>query len=431
MSDFAIQAKDLGKKYLISHQAEQLRYTALRDVLSRSARNFARGMRDLAQGRGFGPGSRTEEFWALRDVNFNIAPSEVVGIIGRNGAGKSTLLKVLSRITEPSRGRVTIRGRIASLLEVGTGFHPELTGRENVFLNGAILGMNRDEIRRKFDEIVDFAGVERFLDTPVKRYSSGMYVRLAFAVAAHLEPEILVVDEVLAVGDVEFQQKCLGKMQNVAGHGRTVLFVSHNIAAIEQLCPRAIHLERGQVRMDGPSKAVISDYLSSLENEILECAPQSDPQRAAEITHIALCNAEGARMGHMTSTDAVGLRIKLTLREHRPDLKFAFAMYDSRQNGLFSSAPPDDGIDYPTQPGHYEFQVMLPRELLMAQRYSIAVALYSISSGEVHTCLNALTFDVIPAPSHFYTIEPNRVGVMQILCKWKQLSFLEFGNDIR
>ncbi len=232
MSEIVIRAEGLGKQYLIGHESQQERYTALRDVLARTAKGFARTARDMMRGRQLIAGDEVEEFWALKDVNFEIKRGDVVGIIGRNGAGKSTLLKILSRITEPSAGRVEIKGRVASLLEVGTGFHPELTGRENIFLNGAILGMSRAEIKRKFDEIVAFAEVEKFLDTPVKRYSSGMYVRLAFAVAAHLEPEILVVDEVLAVGDAEFQKKCLGKMQDVAGHGRTVLFVSHNMGAV-------------------------------------------------------------------------------------------------------------------------------------------------------------------------------------------------------
>ena len=216
----------------------------------------------MIRGRQLVVGNEVEEFWALKDVNFEIKRGEVVGIIGRNGAGKSTLLKVLSRITEPTTGRVEIRGRVASLLEVGTGFHPELTGRENIFLNGAILGMTQAEIKRKFDEIVAFAEVEKFLDTPVKRYSSGMYVRLAFAVAAHLEPEILIVDEVLAVGDAEFQKKCLGKMKDVAGDGRTVLFVSHNMAAVQSLCTRCIRLQGGSVTSTGSPSETISLHLS-------------------------------------------------------------------------------------------------------------------------------------------------------------------------
>lgn len=243
MSDTVIRVENLGKKYIIGHQQQRERYTALRDVLANSAKGLAKR---------FNPRARVvnpnfEEFWALKDVSFEVKRGDRIGIIGRNGAGKSTLLKILSRITEPTEGRVQIKGRVASLLEVGTGFHPELTGRENIYLNGAILGMSKREIRRKFDEIVAFAEIERFLDTPVKRYSSGMYVRLAFAVAAHLEPEILVVDEVLAVGDAQFQKKCLGKMEDVAEkEGRTVLFVSHNMNAIQILCNQIIYMKSGR-----------------------------------------------------------------------------------------------------------------------------------------------------------------------------------------
>ena len=258
-NDVVIKAEGLGKKYIIGHQSAE-RVPTLRDAISRTVSSFARGAGDMLRGRAIVGGDDLEEFWALKDVSFDIKRGDVVGIIGRNGAGKSTLLKVLSRITEPTVGRVEIKGRVASLLEVGTGFHPELSGRENIFLNGAILGMSRAEIIRKFDEIVDFSGVEKFLDTPVKRYSSGMYVRLAFAVAAHLEPEILVVDEVLAVGDAEFQTKCLGKMQDVAGQGRTVLFVSHNMGAIRTLCPTSLLLRSGTKDAYGPTNIVMQKY---------------------------------------------------------------------------------------------------------------------------------------------------------------------------
>jgi ABC-type polysaccharide/polyol phosphate transport system ATPase subunit len=257
-----IRAEGLGKKYLIGHAAKRERYVALRDVIARGARDFWRKTAGIARGRALLAGDAVEEFWALKDVSFEVKRGEVVGIIGRNGAGKSTLLKILSRITEPSAGRVIINGRVASLLEVGTGFHPELTGRENIFLNGAILGMTRGEIRAKFDQIVDFAEVEKFLDTPVKRYSSGMYVRLAFAVAAHLDPEILIVDEVLSVGDTIFQRKCLGKMQSIANADRTVLFVSHNMQVVTGLTDCAILLEAGQIAAMGPSGTVIEDYLA-------------------------------------------------------------------------------------------------------------------------------------------------------------------------
>ena len=263
MPEAIITVENLSKRYLVGHRtAQRESYSALRDVLAREVHNFTRKAIDLIRGRQVVQGDEIEEFWALRNVSFEVKQGDVVGIIGRNGAGKSTLLKILSRITEPTEGRVLLRGRVASLLEVGTGFHPELTGRENIFLNGAILGMTQREIRKKFDEIVSFAEVEKFLDTPVKRYSSGMYVRLAFAVAAHLEPEILVVDEVLAVGDAEFQKKCLGKMDEVSRRdGRTVLFVSHNMGAISTLCQSVIWIDAGAIHRNGVARDVIGEYL--------------------------------------------------------------------------------------------------------------------------------------------------------------------------
>jgi lipopolysaccharide transport system ATP-binding protein len=247
-SDIAISVRGLSKSYTIAHN--QQRATTLAEALMRKLRHPFRSV-------------DRETFWALKDVSFDVKKGEVVGIIGRNGAGKSTLLKVLSRITEPTTGEIDLYGRVGSLLEVGTGFHPELTGRENIYLNGGILGMSRGEIKKQFDAIVDFAEVEKFLDTPVKRYSSGMYVRLAFAVAAHLNPEILIVDEVLAVGDQAFQQKCLGKMKDVAQSGRTVLFVSHNMAAVAELCTRGIFLQKGQLREDSVAAEVVRHYLNA------------------------------------------------------------------------------------------------------------------------------------------------------------------------
>ncbi|MGA7792980.1 MAG: ABC transporter ATP-binding protein [Candidatus Acidiferrales bacterium] len=261
--DVVIRSEGLGKKYLIGHESSHESYRTLRDAVVRNVQRLGRTAKDMLHGRPMVAGDELEELWALKGVTFEIRRGEVTGVIGANGAGKSTLLKILSRITEPSAGRVTIEGRVASLLEVGTGFHPELTGRENIFLNGAILGMTKREIKAKFDEIVAFAEVEKFLDTPVKRYSSGMYVRLAFAVAAHLEPEILIVDEVLAVGDAQFQSKCLGKMQDVSQDGRTVLIVSHNMTMIRSLCSRAIVLFAGSIASDGTVNDGIQQYLSN------------------------------------------------------------------------------------------------------------------------------------------------------------------------
>jgi len=278
-----IEIEGLGKKYQLGAHKEP--YLSIRDSLTRSVKGFGQRLSRLTSHISHltshvSPLTTPEDFWALRDVSFSVQQGEAVGIIGRNGAGKSTLLKILSQITPPTEGKITCRGRIASLLEVGTGFHPELTGRENIYLNGAILGMTRAEIKRKFDEIVAFAEIEKFLDTPVKRYSSGMYVRLAFAVAAHLEPEILVVDEVLAVGDAQFQKKCLGKMKDVAGQGRTVLFVSHNMAAIKMLCPKGVVLKAGKVAATGQIDKCIESYLGNQNSgdKILSHIQTCDPR---------------------------------------------------------------------------------------------------------------------------------------------------------
>jgi lipopolysaccharide transport system ATP-binding protein len=264
MGNLALKVEGLGKQYRIGKQE---RYRTFRDTLVDVVTAPARRAIGLLRGNAAAAANLTETIWALRDVSFEVKHGEVVGIIGRNGAGKSTLLKILSRITEPTTGYADVYGRVGALLEVGTGFHPELTGRENIYLNGAILGMSREEIRRKFDEIVDFAGVEKFIDTPVKHYSSGMGLRLGFAVAAHLEPEILVVDEVLAVGDAEFQKKCMGKMSQVAGEGRTVLFVSHNMAAVQNMCTRGVVLQQGKVIFIGDVDQAIKRYISELSNK--------------------------------------------------------------------------------------------------------------------------------------------------------------------
>jgi lipopolysaccharide transport system ATP-binding protein len=288
-----IRVENLSKRYRIGGGGAA--YATLRETLAGAVRApFSRQRR-----AGVGGGDEGQTLWALRDVSFDVRPGEIVGVIGRNGAGKSTLLKILSRITEPTTGRVELYGRAGSLLEVGTGFHPELTGRENIYLNGAILGMGRAEIEKKFDEIVAFAGVERFLETPVKRYSSGMYVRLAFAVAAHLDYEILIVDEVLAVGDAQFQKKCLGKMGDVARGGRTVLLVSHNVGVVNSLCTRALYLTDGRVRAEGPPQRIISEYLSEvLENKVhdLERLRFSGMGERVRFLDISMASAEGSNV---------------------------------------------------------------------------------------------------------------------------------------
>lgn len=315
MSDTAIKVENLSKKYIIGKHANSK--DGLRHVIQNAMASPIRWASN-----GFRRDPRTyEEFWALQDLNFEVGSGEIVGIIGRNGAGKSTLLKVLSRITEQTTGRISLRGRMASLLEVGTGFHPELTGRENIFLNGAVLGMTRNEIKRKFDEIVDFAEVEQFLDTPVKRYSSGMYVRLAFAVAAHLEPEILVVDEVLAVGDMEFQKKCLGKMSDVAGCGRTVLFVSHNMAAVRRLCERGIVLSKGSMIFDGSAEQAIDHYLADARQTYAIPLPErTDRSGTGEVrlTSLAFLNEHGAEVSQVASGQRITVRVGYQCQDAKP-----------------------------------------------------------------------------------------------------------------
>ena len=318
-SDSVITVENLSKRYMLG--ATRSKGDGLRHAIEGAARAPFRWASNVIRAKGQKKVSvkkGSEEFWALRDVNFSITRGEVVGIIGHNGAGKSTLLKLLSRITEPTRGRITVRGRVASLLEVGTGFHPELSGRENIYLNGAILGMSRVEIRQKFDEIIAFAEVERFLDTPVKRYSSGMYVRLAFAVAAHLEPEILIVDEVLAVGDSAFQKKCIGKMEEVAGQGRTVLFVSHNIPMVLNLCQRGILLKAGAVIQDGPMSDVVQTY--STETSSRSCLPigeRHDRGGSGKIivTRIAFLDRNGNPRNHHSTGQHLTVRLHYQGRE--------------------------------------------------------------------------------------------------------------------
>ena len=330
-----IQVEHLSKSYRISHRARES-YLALRDVLTEGARTI--GKRILHPTRLVSDGSTFEDIWALRDVSFEVKQGDRVGIIGRNGAGKSTLLKILSRITEPTKGRVRIKGRVGSLLEVGTGFHPELTGRENIFLNGAVLGMTKAEIRRKFDEIVSFAEIERFLDTPVKRYSSGMYVRLAFSVAAHLEPEIMIVDEVLAVGDVAFQKKCLGKMEEVSGSGRTVLLVSHNMTSILDLSTKCILLSEGAAVDDGNPRDVVSAYQRSM---VERSFGQTDLTRAdhygtgeARFETIRLTAFDGSGGGLDAPVTGCDLDILVTLSARRniANTTVAVIIYDDLGN---------------------------------------------------------------------------------------------------
>lgn len=361
-----IKVENLGKSYIIGHQRES--YVALRDVLANKARQVVSKTKNLLSGGQLIAGNELEEFWALKDINFEVQQGDRVGIIGRNGAGKSTLLKVLSRITEPTTGSIRLRGRVASLLEVGTGFHPELSGRENIYLNGAILGMSRAEVKKKFDEIVDFAGVEKFLDTPVKRYSSGMYVRLAFAVAAHLEPEILIVDEVLAVGDAEFQKKCLGKMEDVSkNHGRTVLFVSHNMGAISNLCNCAFLLERGNIISPGNINETIAYYEKKTKYDSHWIGEDGDNNVKIKETQIL----DTTKNEPIKNSSKIGIKIIFETFFDFSDLYIGFTLCSSYGDALACVIYNDYNNSSFIKKGTYEVFFTIPSYTLAVGEYTI------------------------------------------------------------
>jgi lipopolysaccharide transport system ATP-binding protein len=372
-----IQVEGLGKKYVLRHNAPAGAYVTLRDTLTAAARSLPARL----LGRGDQAATR-EEFWALRDVGFDVPAGDVVGVIGRNGAGKSTLLKLLSRITAPTTGRIVLDGRVASLLEVGTGFHPELTGRENIFLNGAVLGMSREEIRRKYDEIVSFAGVERFLDTPVKRYSSGMYVRLAFAVAAHLEPEILLVDEVLAVGDAAFQKKCLAKVRSVSRSGRTIFFVSHNIGSVLEICTSAMLLDEGRLVARGPVRDVVAQYYARLNGAGggLSCGSFSGPLRETVVFERLFVNDAPAG-GHRLVSPRDGLTVRVEGRAIAdvPDFRTTFSLFreGTRLLTMHDAATPER-----LPSGRFDVTFELPPFLLRPGEYALALGGRRVSGDD-------------------------------------------------
>ncbi len=396
MSETIISVENLSKSYLIGHRtAQRERYVALRDVIARETRNFSRKAVDLIRGRQIVQGDEVEEFWALQNVSFEINRGEIIGIIGRNGAGKSTLLKILSRITPPTRGRVVLGGRVASLLEVGTGFHRELTGRENIFLNGAILGMTQREIRKKFDEIVDFAQVEKFVDTPVKQFSSGMYMRLAFAVAAHLEPEILIVDEVLAVGDAEFQKKCLGKMDEVSKReGRTVLLVSHNLAAVAALTHRAIVLESGRVVADGRTQDAISAYISNGGNSATYVRALDQSTNAPHVSRAEVVTSEGNGIHQFGEP----LEVKLWIKHRRPMAKacLAFQIINQFQQSVAYAWAYNPDVKFGNQVGETLLVCRFPSLRLNVGQFSLRVFLNEPPHEEIYENLDGIcSFEVI------------------------------------
>jgi lipopolysaccharide transport system ATP-binding protein len=393
MSDIAIRAEGLGKMYRIG--GPKRKYRTIRETIVDTAKMPFQRARSVIRGEAAGGGH--ESFWALNDISFEIKQGEVVGIIGHNGAGKSTLLKILSRITEPNAGYVDVYGRVGSLLEVGTGFHPELTGRENIYLNGAILGMTRDEINRKFDEIVGFAGVEKFIDTPVKHYSSGMSLRLGFAVAAHLEPEILVVDEVLAVGDAEFQRKCLGKMDEVAKAGRTVLLVSHNMSAILNLCTRTIWLNRGEVKLEGDTLSVIQSYLDTgiLKREIDLSSHTGRRQGKDVFMHTARLLSGEANNAIFETGQSFGFEVDCFVpKDGMPNINLGFALKDGLGGQIFGTNMMQTGQAIVNTKGKYTLKATIDTLPLTPGRYSLSLFLGN-GITDLDVIDGAFQFDVI------------------------------------
>lgn len=404
--DTAVSVRGLAKSYSIAKNAEK--HSTMGEALMHKLKN------PLAK-------PERETFWALNDVSFDIQKGDVVGIIGRNGAGKSTLLKILSRITEPTRGRIDLYGRVGSLLEVGTGFHPELTGRENVFLNGAILGMQKSEIARQFDAIVDFSGTEQFLDTPVKRYSSGMYVRLAFAVAAHLNPEILIVDEVLAVGDTEFQKKCLGKMREVAAGGRTVLFVSHNMAAIKNLCNSAILLKKGHVELQDTTENVINRYVSggATGSSDLIFDESENPSSNAIFTRAWVTDINDEIVSDVDVTKPFYIGMEILCRQSVSGVELSAIFHNSETHPLFMCSFSDQSDSYfDFTPGTYTFKIKVPGHLLAPDQYSVTLIAHRPMIETLDRHDGTLAFSVVETGSKLATYQA-KFGNMLVQFPWE------------
>jgi len=420
MAETVIKVEGLGKKYIIGHQGTR-RYKTLREQIGDNLRSVFSKTKQMFSGDQVMDGDEMEEFWALRDVNFEVKQGDRLGIIGRNGAGKSTLLKILSRITEPTKGRVMIKGRVASLLEVGTGFHQELTGRENIFLNGAILGMSRTEIKRKFDEIVDFSGVEKFLDTPVKRYSSGMYVRLAFSVAAHLEPEILVVDEVLAVGDEEFQKKCLGKMKDVSSNeGRTVLFVSHNMGVITQLCNKGMLLNKGMLEISGNANAVIQEYInnqSRVSNTVYEIEDRVRSVRSNYFTKIYTSKADNGFSSDFSFDENIVLNVEFTINDYSDNLLIGIGLhdkYDKRVTTFLRKASL-----FKKEGKIYKGSLVLPSSIIAPNQYTFLCAIW-VKGGMVYDKVESIcTVRIYDNGTEFAVHEGDDYGNMILKANWQ------------
>lgn len=387
MSDIAVSIRGLSKSYIIKHNAE--RHTTLAEAMASKLRNPVQSQ-------------EKETFWALKDIDLDVKRGDVVGVIGRNGAGKSTLLKILSQITEPTKGEIKLYGRVASLLEVGTGFHPELTGRENIYLNGAILGMRKSEINRRFDEIVDFAEVEKFLDTPVKRYSSGMYVRLAFAVAAHLNPEILIVDEVLSVGDAAFQKKCLGKMGDVASHeGRTVIFVSHNMAAVRGLCQTCVLLDEGHIARNAETGIVIEDYTNVYSDKVSSLVRSWEPNdplapgnHLIRLTRVEIPDRT-ENSSEFSVAEPIAIRVEIESRAERYFVLLDVCIYHIDGTPVFESLSSNDMESATIKRGVYRWTCVIPGNLLNQGTYSVRILVTDHDTQKIVDLSDALIINVV------------------------------------
>lgn len=430
MSDCVIRAEGLSKKYVIGHQIGP-RYATFREAIVESLKRAGRGAFRVVRPSSASPDPRREEVWALKDVSFEVKQGERLGVIGRNGAGKSTLLKILSRITDPTRGRVALHGRVASLLEVGTGFHPELTGRENIFLNGAILGMSKHEIKRKFDEIVAFSEVERFLDTPLKRYSSGMQVRLAFAVAAHLEPEILVVDEVLAVGDFAFQKKSLGKMRDVAQGGRTVLFVSHDMGAINTLCERAMLLHNGSILTAGDASEVVARYLEGSDR--LYTPIRSVFRDYGEFRLISAAVLQNnVPTAAISSRQPFTIEIQYEILKAVPEARLSIFFRNNKGEAVFSTCDHDDPTEEALnrQRGRFVSTVTIPPKLLKTGPIFGSVVFDLRFQRVVFAEPDLLRVEVFDPECPPYSETHDRPGIIAPILPWKMVR-VEDSRDER
>lgn len=420
MSDVVIRVENLSKKYIIGHQKQE-RYTALRDVVSNGAKSLWQG---LTGNRGTDSSDISEEFWALKDVSFEVKQGDRIGIIGRNGAGKSTLLKILSRITQPTSGKISIRGKVSSLLEVGTGFHPELTGRENIFLNGAILGMGQTEIKKKFIEIVDFAEIEKFIDTPVKHYSSGMYVRLAFAVAAHLEPDILVIDEVLAVGDMQFQKKCLGKIDEIStGNGRTVIFVSHNMGTVRSLCNRSILLRGGNIQYDGAVDNSIEQYLNHDHERQAVIKYKPNPKQEIQIQQVRLLDHNGSPSSYLDMLQTFTVEIDYEVRERINGVVIGANLFTSFNESIVATCDFDLNKDKlkTREVGIHKTWVTFPSNLFNSGFYNLVVGI-SIPGKIIYDCKEVTQFELFDSGSFVINGggEERRNATLLIPIEWDQ-----------